>query len=104
MVRPKLDKRCSRNRSRKSQMKRGHYQKYDEKKIRNAIVMIERGSSIRETAAKFNIPRVTLGDEYKKYKGSETTNIAAYLQQRSSRLVLLTAEEEEAVERYAIWQ
>ena len=66
--------------------------------------MVVRGKSVREVATKMRIPRSILGGEYNKFMEGDFTEVDEYLEQRTSRLVLLTPNEEDAVEKYALWQ
>ena len=46
----------------------------------------------------------TMGEEWKKFSSCGLDNVTDYVDQRSNRLVLLTKEEELAVECYTLWQ
>ena len=105
MTRPKADKRLISVATRRRPDKRGSYQKYgDVKVLKQALLMVVRGKSVREVATKMKIPRSTLGREYNKFKEGDFTEVDEYLEQRTSWLVLLTPNEEDAVEKYALWQ
>ena len=104
MGRPKLDKRTTRFKLRKTHKPRGQYKKYDERKMKKAIGMIEKGCSIRCISEQFNIPRVTLGDEYNNFKKSKIPKYDDYLKQKGSPLILLNDDEEIALEKFALWQ
>ena len=66
--------------------------------------MVVRGKSVMEVATKMKIPRTTLGREYNKFMEGDFTEVDEYLEQRTSQLVLLTLNKEDAVEKYALWQ
>ena len=59
--------------------------------------MVVRGKSVKEVATKMKRPRATLGGKWNKFQESGILVIDDFLEQRSSLLVLLTVDEEDAV-------
>ena len=85
--------------------KRGPYTgTMDGGKLKRALLMMVVGNSQRSVAVKLDIPRSTLGDEWKRFKNSGLERVDDYIQNRSSRLVLFSEEEEKAIVHYLLWQ
>ena len=84
MTKRKADKRRKRVPTRQTPNSRGAYKKYTNDNLKKAFLLIMRGQSVREVAPKVNIPRATLGDEYKKYNESGVIDIDQFLKQNKN--------------------
>ena len=72
------------------------------KALKRALKGIDRSLNISKSAIRHKIPRITLQNSWSEYQKCD--DLDTYLKGRNKRLVLLTEDEEIAVERYCLWQ
>ena len=99
-----------RRKKRNGRKERGHYKDYngynEQKKLRRALELAKRGGSMRMITKVTKIPNSTIHRVYDAYIGAgapESTKDFV-LNRASSRIVVLTEEEEESVKFYCLWQ
>ena len=106
MPRSKVDGRRKRSaaKTRNQKQEKVSYKHYNSDDLLHALRFIQRGKSVRQAAAKFDIPLSTLADSWAKFKASDLNDVSDKVNERSSHASVLTKEEEDAIERYALWQ
>ena len=91
----------SSNKTRNQKAQKGSYKNYNDNDLIYALHLIEKGKSVRAAAKRFGIPLSTLADAWSKFRASGSKDIGI---QESKHATILTKEEEDAIERYLLWQ
>ena len=90
MVRPKIDARRKISLKTRLQKENGRityhdYKNADADTLKNALKMLTRRRSVRSIAAKYNIPKLTLAEQWKKYQENKE-DYSSFKNNRSKRL------------------
>ncbi len=105
MGRIKIDKRRTVSKTRLQKQCRTTYNDYkNDPVIKRVIQRMQKGYSIRQTAAFLNIPKSTVGNIWKRFSASTNKDLVNFAENHTNRNTALNDEEEQAVEKYVLWQ
>ena len=109
MARPKADRRrrsasMKTRTETKSRVKYHNYNTNDNsKKLKAALMQVCSSGNLRTTAERHSIPKSTLHEQFKKLK-QNNNDFTIFGHNRTERRMLLSEDEEAAVEQYCLWQ